>query len=140
MVFIIDEGGVFDAPIDKIWKFMTTPGDHHRHPTMTNAKREMMDGYAVLTFDAVGPNGEKNVVKIKSTPLMPVGRVMEYLEGPLAGSRAFSYYIPMGDKTGVTIVGEFVSRTIPENQLRSVVLAQFERSFNEDSENLKNFK
>jgi len=46
----------------------------------------------------------------------------------------------MGDRTGVTVVGEFVSRSIPENQLKSVVLAQLERSYNEDNENLRNFK
>ena len=74
-------------------------------------------------------------MKIKSTPLLPVGRMMEYVEGPLAGSRSFLYYVPMGDRTGVTVVGEFVSRSIPENQLKSVVLSQLERSYNEDNEN-----
>jgi hypothetical protein len=140
LVFILDEGSVFDAPVDKIWRFMQTPGEHHKHGSMTNVRREMDGNSALLSFDAEGPGGAKTLVRIKSTPLLPVGRMMEYIEGPLAGSRAFSYYVPMGDKTGVTIVGEYVSRSIPENQLKSTVMAQLEKSFNEDNENLKNFK
>jgi len=44
------------------------------------------------------------LIKIKSTPILPLGRTLEYLEGPLAGSRVISYYVPMGNKTGVTVV------------------------------------
>jgi hypothetical protein len=140
LVFIVDDGGVFDAPVEKIWRFMQTPGDHHKHPSMANVKREMEGSIAVLSFEAEGPGGANTPVKIRSTPLLPVGRMMEYVEGPLAGSRSFLYYVPMGDRTGVTVVGEFVSRSIPENQLKSVVLSQLERSYNEDNENLRNFK
>jgi len=78
-------------------------------------------------------------IKIKATPMVPVGRTMEYLEGPLAGSKVISYYIPKGNKTGVTVVGEHVSKVIPENQIRAIVISQLEQSFREDTENLKNF-
>ena len=104
---------MFDAPIEKIWRFMNTPGDHHKHPSMVNRSFEMEGNSRILSFDAQLPGGAKTRVKIKSTPLVPVGRVLEYMEGPLAGSKVFSYYVPMGDKTGVTIVGEYVSKTIP---------------------------
>src|SRR5579862_6832860 len=137
MVFVLDEGSVFDAPVDKIWRFMSTPGDHHKHASMTNRKFETDGNSTVLSFEAVGPGGQKTLVKIKSTPLVPVGRMLEYIEGPLAGSKVMSYYVPMGQKTGITIVGEYVSKTIPEAQLKSVVMAQLEQSFNEDNENLK---
>jgi len=140
LVFILDEGSVFDAPVDKIWRFMQTPGDHHRHASMINRSFEMEGNSTILSFDAETLGGTKTRVKIKSTPLVPVGRMLEYIEGPLAGSKVMSYYVPMGDKTGVTIVGEYVSRSIPENQLKSTVMAQLEKSFYEDNENLKNFK
>ena len=80
------------------------------------------------------------MVKIKSTSVAPIGRMMEYLEGPLAGSKVMSYYIPKGQKTGVTIVGEYVSKVVPEGQIRMVVMNQLEQSFKEDNENLKNFQ
>jgi len=85
----VDDGGVFDAPVEKIWRFMQNPGDHHKHQSMANVKREMEGGNVVLSFEAEGPGGAKTPVKIKSTPLLPVGRMMEYIEGPLAGSRSF---------------------------------------------------
>ena len=123
-----------------IWRFMSTPGDHHKHPSMGNRKIEQQGNSMVLSFDVEGPGGAKSTVKIKSTPLAPVGRMMDYTEGPLAGSKVMSYYVPMGSKTGVTIVGEYVSSVIPESQIKSVVMSQLEQSFKEDSENLRNFK
>jgi hypothetical protein len=135
----LDEGSEFDAPVEKIWRFMSTPGDHHKHASMTNRKIERDGNKAVLSFEAEGPGGVKTLVKIKSTSFVPVGRMMEYLEGPLAGSKVVSYYIPKGQKTGVTIVGEYVSKVIPEGQIKMVVMNQLEQSFKEDTENLKNF-
>jgi hypothetical protein len=140
LVYILDEGSVFDAPVEKIWRFMSTPGDHHRHGSMTNRKVEMDGNNVILSFDTEGLSGAKMTIKIKSTPILPLGRTMEYLEGPLAGSKVISYYVPMGDRTGVTVVGEYVSKVIPESQIKSVVMNQLEQSFNEDNENLKNFK
>jgi len=135
----LDEGSEFDASVEKIWRFMSTPGDHHKHASMTNRKIERDGNNAVLSFEAEGPGGVKTLVKIKSTSFVPVGRMMEYLEGPLAGSKVVSYYIPKGQKTGVTIVGEYVSKVIPEGQIKMVVMNQLEQSFKEDTENLKNF-
>ncbi|HXQ92293.1 MAG TPA: hypothetical protein VN739_04755 [Nitrososphaerales archaeon] len=119
---------------------MSTPGDHHKHASMKNPKFETDGNSVVLSFEIEGPGGVRTLVKIKSTPLVPVGRMLEYLEGPLAGSKAMSYYVLKGQRTGVTIVGEYGSKVIPESQLRAVVMNQLEQSFNEDSENLKNFK
>lgn len=140
MVFILDEGSVFDVPLDKIWRFMSTPGDHHKHGSMTNRKIEPEGNSMILSFDGQSPDGNKFRVKIKSTPFLPLGRTLEYLEGPLAGSKVISYYVPLGEKTGVTVIGDYVSKTIPESQIKTVVMNQLEQSFKEDSENLRNFK
>lgn len=140
MVFILDEESVFDAPLEKIWRFMSTPGDHHKHGSMKNRKIEPEGNSVVLSFEVELPNGTRTPVRIRSTSLPPVGRMMEYLEGPLAGSKVFSYYVPMGNRTGIHIAGEYVSKTIPEAQLKSVVMSQLEQSFMEDSENLRNFQ
>lgn len=40
MVYILDEGSVFDAPIDKIWKYL--PSDEHRHNSLKLINREMV--------------------------------------------------------------------------------------------------
>jgi hypothetical protein len=78
--------------------------------------------------------------KMKLTMLPPVGFVTEYVEGPLKGSKSMQFYHPMGSKTGVTVVGEFVSTMLPENQIHGVVMQQLETAFSEDQANLKNFK
>ena len=61
------------------------------------------------------------------------GIAYEVLDGPFSGSKFFVYYRPRGTKTRVTIVGDFVSPTIPANRLESSVLAFFAREFEQDS-------
>ena len=139
MVFVLDEGSVFDEPVDKIWRFMREGREFHKHGNRGDTQVEVQGNSIVLTFEAQGPSG-KTTIKMKSTEVAPLGRIMEYLQGPLAGSRAIVYYVPLGNKTGITVVGEYVSKVIPEDQIRSMVLSQAERSFNEDVENLKQFK
>jgi len=46
---------VFDAPVEKIWRFMSTPGEHHKHAAMSNRKIEMDGNSAVLSFEAQVP-------------------------------------------------------------------------------------
>jgi hypothetical protein len=140
LVFILDEGSVFDAPLEKIWRFMQqSRPEQHRHGNRTNFKIEREGNSATISFETEGPGGTKIQIKNKNTMFPPVGRSQEYLEGPLAGSKAMTYYLPMGQRTGITVVGEYVSKTLPENKIRDFVLAQAERTFNEDCENLKNF-
>jgi len=44
------------------------------------------------------------------------------------------FYFPNGNKTGVTVVGEFTSSMMPdENQLKQAVMSFLEQAFNEDS-------
>jgi hypothetical protein len=56
----------------------------------------------------------------------------------MQGSRAFLYYTPKGDKTGVTVVGDYVMSGLGDQEIRDVVIAQMQRSFDEDNANLKN--
>jgi monoamine oxidase len=78
--------------------------------------------------------------KIKNTLYPPFGYVQEHLEGPTAGSKAFLYYTPKGDKTAVTVVGNFVISGMDEKETRNAVLAQLQVTFDEDNANLKNTK
>ncbi len=117
MVFIVDEGSVFDAPLDKIWKFLQTPPDVHNHPANQNVEAEMQPDHSMITsFDNDGPGGMKVSNKIRFTMFPPAGMLAEYVGGPLTGSKMMQYYIPMGEKTG-TVVGDFKAQIVPENQL-----------------------
>jgi len=141
MVFIIDEGSAFDAPLDKIWRFLQTPPDVHNHPANQNVKAEVQPDHSVImSFDNAGPGGMKISNKIHFTMFPPVGMLVEYIGGPLTGSRMMQYYIPMGEKTGTTVAGDFKSQMVPENQLKPLVMQNLEKAFNEDQENLRRFK
>lgn len=97
-----------------------------------------MDGQSpVISFDTQAPDGRNVHVKAKVTMHPPVGFTIEHLEGDMAGSKVMQYYTPKGKKTGVTVVGEWVSNTIPQDQLKKIVTNDLEVAFNEDQQNLK---
>jgi hypothetical protein len=140
MVFIVDAEGTFDAPIDKIWRFMQSPPDSHSHPGNMNLQMEEQGEHMILSFENEMPGAGRVKQKIKTTVFPPVGITMEYLEGPIAGSKMMQYYYPKGNKTDVVVAGEFTSKMVPEAQLRGMVLKNLEKMFNDDQENLKRFK
>ena len=137
MVYIIDEGSVFDAPIERIWKYLQS--DNHRHPSLKLIGRDVSGNSVTITAERL-VMGKPTKVKIKNTLYPPFGIVQEHLEGPTAGSRAFLYYLPKGDKTGVTIVGDFTISGLDEKMVRDTVLAQMQIVFDEDNANIKQMK
>ena len=132
---MLDEGSVFDAPIDKIWKYLQS--QEHRHPSINILNREVSGNTVVLTSER-NIMGKVAKVKVKNTLYPPFGMVQEHLEGPMQGSRAFLYYTPKGDKTGVTVVGDYVMSGLGDQEIHDVVMTQMQRSFDEDNANLKN--
>jgi len=137
MVFLLDEGSVFDAPIDKIWNYLRS--DDHQHPSMKILNREMV-GNAVIITSERNMMGKTVRVKIKNTLFPPFGLVQEHLEGPTANSKAFLYYTPKGDRTGVTVVGDFAIEGMDEQRTKDTMMAQLQTTFDEDNENLKKMK
>jgi hypothetical protein len=134
MVYVIDKESVFDAPVDKIWKYLNS--EQHRHPGIKTLGKEV-NGNVVLISSERDIMGKVVQVKIRNTLYPPLGWVQEHLEGPLAGSKAFQYYIPKGDKTGVVVVGDYVARGLDEQTIRRIVLDQAQISFDEDNSNLR---
>jgi hypothetical protein len=131
----MDEGSTFDAPIDKVWKYLSS--DQHRHPSVKLLNREVNGNTVVLTSER-NIMGKTMLVKVKNTLYPPFGMVQEHIEGPLKGSRAFQYYIPRGGKTGVCVVGDYVMQGMDDEQsVRQVVLQQAQTVFDEDNSNLK---
>jgi hypothetical protein len=97
-----------------------------------------MDGQnPVLHFEAQTPSGGWVKQTLKLTMMPPLGLLLEYLDGDFAGSKAITYYTPKGNKTGVTVVGEWVSKSVPADQLKAMVLKNLEAAYNEDQENLE---
>src|SRR5215204_2893142 len=123
MIFIQDSGSVFEAPLETVWKLAEDHVEHGNkiHPDTRNNKTEII--------------GETIRMKIKGTPYYPLGIAFEILEGPFADSKYFVYYFPLDNysrKTGVTVVGNFKSSVIPEEQIKPTVLSLLEKVFSED--------
>lgn len=136
MVFVADEGSIFKAPLEKVLALGQSEGKHN-HPSQINTQMSMEGDTPVLSFGTKMPDGQIHQQKIRITNLSPLGFLLEYIEGPMAGSKALNYYIPKGNETGVNVIGDFKSNTIPESQLKQAVLQGLEVAFNEDQENLK---
>lgn len=137
MVYLIDEGSVFDGPIEKVWKYLQS--EEHRHPSVKMISRDV-NGNAVTITSERTFMGKVVKGRIKNTLYPPFGFVQEHLEGPSAGSKAFLYYTPKGDKTGITIVGDFIIKGLDEKVTHDAIMAQLQITFDEDNANLKKMK
>ena len=84
-------------------------------------------------------NGQWVKTANRITVFPPVAVSIEVIEGPLAGSKMINVYTPKGNKTGIDVYGEFVSKQIPAAQLEQAVRGNLEMVFNEDSAALKSF-
>ena len=137
MVHLLDEGSEFDASVEKVWKYLRS--EDHNHPSFKNVSREVSGNVVTITSERI-IMGKPVKVKIRNTLYPPVGYVSEHLDGPTAGSRAFLYYVPKGEKTAVTVVGDFVIAGLDEKATRDAVLAQMQITFDEDNANLRRMK
>lgn len=132
MVFVRDEGSVFDAPLAVVWDFFGSGQEHsdaHRHRDVERQRVGDHSGQYAWSQDFVG-KPERFVMRWTSFP--PVGFGYEVLEGPFSGSRFFLCHEPKGSKTAVTVAGEFTSPTNPEDRLAAAVDAFFTTEFEQD--------
>jgi hypothetical protein len=132
MVFLRDAGSEFDAPLDRVWAFVGS-GDHHsqahRH---TNTRRRRLPGNAGEYSWKQPFRGRTERFTMRWRSYHPLGVGYEVLAGPFEGSRFFLFYRPRGGRTGVEIVGEFVSPTLPARSVRSAVRDFFAVEFEQD--------
>lgn len=136
MTILRDEGSTFDAPIEKVWALMHS-GPHHRHRSMVNlegAPTQDPNTFLLTWESEVG--GRRFPMAARMTVYPPLGFVMEYVEGPFAGSTEFEYYIPRGDRTEIDVVGDYRSPILTEESLRRAVQEALTAAFGEDVENL----
>jgi len=133
MVFVRDEGSVYNAPLEQVWRFLSTPDSHteaHQHRNVGRKQLPGNSGEYGWEQDFEG-RSERFTMRWVAFPLF--GIAYEVLEGPFVGSKFFAYYRPRGSKTRVTIVGDFVSPTIPAQRVEMSVLGFFAKEFEQDS-------
>lgn len=134
MVIVRDEGSRFDGSIETVWRYMNMPQAHARaHKSTRRHQTETIGGTTMLL--RMERNWKGNWVKVANrvTVLPPLGVVTEFLEGPFAGSRMFTVYVPESDsRTRVEVVGDFKSPVLRPDEVSSSALAWLEVAFNED--------
>jgi hypothetical protein len=136
MVYIIDEGSEFDMPIEKLWEYL--PSESHKHSAKV-ISRELQGNVLTLTSER-DVNGKAVRSKLRITMYPPLGVAQEHLEGPTAGSKVFTFFTRKGNKTSITVVGEYKMAGANDESTRKAVMQMLEGSFNEDVANLKSMK
>jgi hypothetical protein len=140
MVYIKDTGSVFDAPLDTVWKYLQSEDDHgNSHKGRRNFERKSENENTVVLSWEQEMDGKWVKTANRLTFHPPVGFFVEPMEGPMAGSKFFNYYIPKGNQTEVNVVGDWNSKTIPAAHLEKAVWANLEKVYSEDSAGLKEF-
>ena len=142
MVHVKDEG-VFDAPIDRIWKFLTDPSataHHHRAiRAMTTIKQE---GPAITQqVEFLNPDGtttRKETWRFVFNP--PKGFEMEALAGASKGTKYTHRYTPAGSKTRVEVEGDFVMQGMDDAATRTAALGFLAEVFDEDQAALQRYE
>ena len=141
MVKYRSDDGVFDAPVDKIWKFIGGEG-RHDHESLRNLKPvKEGDNIVVMSGESKNPDGTWSGFEIKMTMNPPKGFESETLSGPMKGSKYSHTYVPDGDKTKVILEGDFqIAGMTDEGQVKKAVDSYFNHVFEEDNKNLKEIK
>jgi hypothetical protein len=139
LVHLTDDG-VFDAPVEKIWRYLQdTTG--HKHGSVRVAKvLEQSDKGMTAEFEVKNPDGSwmKETWKMAFNP--PKGHSMEVTTGPRKGTKQTHTYTPMGDKTKVFVEGDFRIEGLDDAATKKAVLGYLEVVFNEDNALLRNYK
>jgi len=132
MVFIRDRGSFFEATIDQVWTFLGSGAPHAEAHAHRNVTRRSLPGNAGVYSWEQDFDGTPARFTMRWTAFLPLGIAYEVLEGPFAGSSFFLYYIPQGPRTGVDVVSEFVSSTLPANRIEPAVRRFFSVEFDQD--------
>lgn len=138
MVFVVDDG-VFDAPIDRIWKYLQSPEDHQHTSIPQTEVLEQKGNKVKIRQTIVTPQGKEEAVQ-QMTLDPPFGLRIETLEGSQKGSKNVHTYVPMGDKTKVIVAGDFHVKGLDEIATRKAILDYLAMVFDEDNRNLQKMK
>jgi hypothetical protein len=134
MTHVSDVGREFDAPVDVVWKFLSSGEPHARaHKSIRNLVATPAGENTVVGTMEWFWKGSWVKVATRLTAVPPVAVIVEQLEGPFAGSKSVAIYIPRGAKTGVDVHGEFLSPQIPASQVEAEARAWLGETFDEDA-------
>lgn len=134
MVYLKDEGSLFDAPIDFVWKYIEGGLDHDKaHTTTRNPKFEKVSDVTFIYASERLLRGKWAPDRMRISMFPPVSIVTEWIEGVLAGSKLTYVYSPNGDKTRIDVYGEFTSKTLTPQEIEGAAREFLESEYRDDA-------
>jgi hypothetical protein len=134
MVYLKDEGSVFDAPIDFVWKYIFGGEGHDSsHKTTRKPKFAKVSDITILYGSERYLRGKWAPDQLRISMFPPISVVTEWLEGALAGSKLVYLYSPEGEKTRIDVYGEFTSKTLPQPEVEAAAREFLEMEFAADA-------
>ena len=141
MVLVRDEGGYFDGSIQTVWRFLNS-GDPHAAAHTSTRNRQVKPVGDITNLVSLERNWKGKWVKVvnRVTVLPPLGTMLEALEGPFAGTKAFTVYTPEGARTRVDVYGEFLSPSIPPAEVKDAAIEWLDESYREDASAIRSMQ
>ena len=139
MVHVVDDG-IFDAPIEKVWKYLNDDTGHAHSAVKFTKVLEQSDKGMTVELEVKNGDGSAHMETWKMTMNPPKGHTTEIIAGPMKGSKNTHTYTPMGDKTKVVVEGDYYAQGMDDASTKKAVLAMYEMVFNEDNANLRKYK
>ena len=134
MVYVQDEGSLFDAPIEVVWEYLLEGKAHDGvHKATRNGKFEPLTHSTFLYSSERNLNGIWEPESMRISVFQPVAIASVFLQGPLEGSKMVYVYKPRGKKTQIDVYGEFQSLSIPPDQVEGVAQQMLDTEFAEDA-------
>ncbi len=139
----VKDDGMFEAPMDKIWKFLNdqTPGVHN-HKAMRGMKTLKQEGNSITQeWELLNPDGKttrKETWRMTLNP--PHGFELESLAGASKGTKYTHKYTSMGNRTKVEVEGEFHFQGMDDAGTRMAALGFLSQVFDEDTASLRKYK
>jgi hypothetical protein len=134
--------GIFDAPIDKLWRYIQSEDDH-KHSFLKSSKVLGMSGNTVtVENESYSPDGKTTYMSTATHAMNPPqGMESSIKGGPMDGARWKLTYTPMGDRTKVDMEGDFSPLPGMDEKVMWKMLDDFfTNAFNEDNANLKKMR
>ena len=140
MVFVQDEGSLFDAPIGIVWEYLLEGAAHDGvHKSTRNGKFEPLTHSSFVYSAERYLNGAWVPESIRISVFQPVAIASVFLEGPFEGSKMVYVYKPKGTKTQIDVYGDFRSPSIPPDQLEGMARAMLDTEYREDDPAIRRF-
>src|SRR3990172_6809296 len=131
---------VFDAPVEKMFRYMSAGG--HKHVAFKSHKIVRVSGN-VVTLDAeiYNPDGTTYRTTITHVLNPPKGLETTMTGGPMDGAKFRQTYTPLGDKTKLDVEGDFPAFPgMSETDELKMIDGFFTTVFTEDNASLQAIK